>query len=686
MVGPSKILTVSYGTFSCTLEGFDDPFGTMRGIAEYFRDLAADDRYFGAEPPTPDAEMLHRIAETEVHKRVEARMNDGGITLRQMDDAEGQQASPTAPALDKSSFTSPAETVAQETADDAGETTAQFSPEIAPDSVAAKLARIRAVVSEDSYTEDEPAEDAFVSSPIAAAFDDVQETAEVEHAEIVPEHAEPVAETAPAQPEFETQEPVVVEFEAPQEVSQDDADDLYEEEFVADPVEPVAEVEAEAEVEHTADIDAETTAIDDFMRLAPDTQDDQDEFEAEPASEPEIATLEVFEDDEPNADVVETAETQQPDRAAIARVVKMRRADFEAAIAGGDLHELGSEPQVEVTETLELVQDVEQSEAEFEVPEVDEPQTAEVSETVEPAETVEVAETAEPTVEPVEEEQVAGSSLSPEDEAELMATLQMVQREADAERRSEKEGRALMENDDIETNTKSVSRILEVTNTEMEETEGTRRRSAIAHLKAAVAATRADKLLTRKRDKDDADELNEYRNDLAQVVRPKRPPEGKKVERQMAPLMLVSEQRVDQSLASEPSGAESVAVQPRRINSDDMARDQDANVLSENIQENIFADSGSFSDFAEEMGAVELPDLLEAAAAYASFVEGHEHFSRPQIMMAVAAVKEEEYTREESLRSFGMLLRRGKIQKIKRGQFKIADSSRFNPQVRAVGE
>ena len=91
----------------------------------------------------------------------------------------------------------------------------------------------------------------------------------------------------------------------------------------------------------------------------------------------------------------------------------------------------------------------------------------------------------------------------------------------------------------------------------------------------------------------------------------------------------------------------------------------------------------SFAEFADRLGATDLAELLEAAAAYTATVEGQPHFSRPQILKKLASfAEEEEFTREDELRSFGMLLRQGKIQKISRGQFTITEASRFMTEAR----
>ena len=53
------------------------------------------------------------------------------------------------------------------------------------------------------------------------------------------------------------------------------------------------------------------------------------------------------------------------------------------------------------------------------------------------------------------------------------------------------------------------------------------------------------------------------------------------------------------------------------------------------------------------------------------------------IMQQVAELNSvQNFTREDSLRSFGQLLRQGKIRKLSRGQFTLSQSSRYTPEQR----
>ena len=321
MVNASKILTVSYGTFSCTLEGFDDPFSTMRSIAEYFRDLAADDRYFGAEPPTPDAEMLHRIAEREIQRRVEARVQDNGIVLRQMD--EGVEAGPAlnAPEPEPEAAPEPAPEAPKDTTVAPAPPVASPRPaEDAPEagSVEAKLARIRAAMARDSapftaggfaagvYENGAPVESGF-----APAADSVEEVAEKETPQSVA--AEDAAIAPELTDEIEAPEPDVAE--PAEEIAELDAS--ASEEDVSEDV--VAEVADGAEAAEDADTeDADTP--EDVTAAAPDAESVEEEIEVE-TPEIEAASDDSVEDD---AETVETPvdisvdETDAPEIEAVA--------------------------------------------------------------------------------------------------------------------------------------------------------------------------------------------------------------------------------------------------------------------------------------------------------------------------------------------------------------------------------
>jgi len=82
MAGSGKILTVSYGAFSCGLDGFDDPLQTMTAILDYLRYLEAIAGDSGAAPDAPDIDILTSIAERGATGCVAVEMQAGAILLR----------------------------------------------------------------------------------------------------------------------------------------------------------------------------------------------------------------------------------------------------------------------------------------------------------------------------------------------------------------------------------------------------------------------------------------------------------------------------------------------------------------------------------------------------------------------------------------------------------------------------
>ncbi len=595
MVQNNKVLTVSYGTFSCTLEGFDDSFETMKSIAEYFRDLAADDRYFGSEPPQPDAEMLTRIAQRDIARRVEASQSESGLLLRATDEATSQpaaevpsptpqpapqpapvQAEPAPVAHTPPAPSAPDLTIVEQSTPqtaaaffDQAQTVETPPAATAPasDSIAAKLQRIRAVVSHSNenrgqFSDEEDSGDLTAAEAPVDAITAAFEAGSLNPADIEEEAVEVVSA-----------EPLVLEDEVKAE--EDTAEDTISSEEVEEETLEVPEDEIEVEEETLEAQEEDTEALEEAEAASEEpvestlypAYDEETEEEAE-----EVSNI-LFEEDEQTEEEVAQEETA---------------ASFMAD--SDDDHEVFEAGILTADDEQNILNEIADVEAEF----------AAKAEKAEKVEAVDVG----------------------------------------------------FDND--------VSRLMDKADEQMEDPSTSDKRETYSQLRAAVAVTEAE-----RKGKDESDEMEggTYRTDLASVVSPRRPeiqvtslrPESDRA----APLKLVAEQRVDSD------DADKGPIMPRRVSStsDDSAEAQDS----------------GFALFAQEQGAQSLPDLLEAAASYLSFIEGQEQFSRPQLMNKVRALKQDDFNREESLRSFGQLLRDGKIEKAGGGRFAASNHIGFRP-------
>ena len=754
MTSESKILTVSYGTFSCTLEGFDDPFNTMKAIAEYFRDLAGEDRYFGAEPPTPDAAMLHRIAEREVQRMVEARVQNNGVFLRQQDDGTvAQPATPAVPrpaleparpaALAEPMLAEPAPAAPQTAADlekqrvsekaqdgfaaDAAEDdTLPMLQDVIPSGVAAKLARIRQSVNATPMTPVLTPETlaAFAVAPQAEV---VVQTADIELTalETTPEPLADItvalAVDGDADPDAAALDDALSRLLS---LPEDDADDM-----------PQPDAASLALTEAKDDIDGWLADADGHDDQALPVGDDP-----EPAGGTDLTDIATGVDPTPAADEA------TPDMSPVAMEAVDLAADDDFG-AAPDFH-TGIADEVEPEPT------------------VDAGALAATSGPTAPAalvlsEALLLTETAAEAEQPVSLDEAIDSL--PEDlpqdrddevAAELTAGLAVDDDTSDApvsgvagkSRRAS--SRVLrMRRDEADTATSAdkgtaaakattgedaeMTRLLRQADDEMADADNRRRLDAIAHLKAAVAATEAERAVTGTAINPPGAKIEPYRDDLAQVVQPTEPePEQPVRPRRQnvtvrtqeprpgtirpgmigpAPLVLVSEQRIDRT---PPTGQPMVAVRSGRLSGaigsgatapqpprPEVARPEVAPPAATPVSatdhdddepdtdDNIFVDAAGFSSFAEQVGVRSMADMLEAAAAYATCIEQRDQFTRPQLMRRlIASAAGKPVSREDGLRSFGTLLRTGRIEKVSRGHYALADNSPYLAEARRIAQ
>lgn len=638
----NQILDVTYGSFSCRLEGFEDSVETMKMVVSFFHELAGHDLFMDTEPQAPDMATLARLTEEQTGVPVDVESDGNSVSLRvRKEDADAEQAAPEDSLADDEAADEAQDPPAQENEPDEGSYFVDMS------SVAGKLQRMRdaatrkTVAPSEEFAEDlsEPVAETPAANPLSQRLSDlVKQTAD----------AAPAATEASEPEQVEQEDGAAAQAEEP---TLTEADRASDDESQHDDTFNVfsnfdEQVAASDEILEISDEPGPDTAFDALEDERPEPEADELEADALDVDEkPEVAEDPVLDvsEDSADGDAVDTMEIDEAFAMDADRVADDTD-DFE-----DDFAEDADEPLAGDAKD----DDIAAQEAD---------DTAEQEDDAAAREEPPLVLTSDDDA----SDEVDHDDYNDDDEFDLEKEVAKVEAEIAARRGNEFARRGLPRH--VED---AMSRIMSQTDQHLNQPENRRHRDAFAQLKAAVAATEAARQLGDKgADKRDPDEV--YKDDLGAHDAKDRG-EGNAA----PPLKLVKSQEVKpgastldpdakpQPAAESASPAEAASERLRKI----------ATLKETGAQPS----ASGFAEFAASHGATDLVDQMEAAGAYICFVQGEDDFSRPQVMKLVQSASNREISREDGLRSFGRLLRLARLVKLPNGRFQIADNSQYRP-------